>query len=311
MEVLPREAYGWDELIANCRDEYDVWSKLVPRACADLGVRDAVVPPHFPVFLADALRAAGLTLRVEPDVFVARRRVKTARELAGIRRAQATAEAAMAVAREMIAECRPAEDIRAAIQNVYGERACDFDDAMVATGPQSASYHEMGEGPLTPGEPVVVDLWPRDRRSRCWTDMTRTFVAGAAEPPALLHEMWRLCRDSLEASYALIRAGADGAAVYAASCEPFEAAGWPTQRTKAPGEPILDGYAHGLGHGVGLDVHERPNLARLGDQLVAGDVIAIEPALYRQDFGGCRLEDVVLVTEDGYERLTDFPYELA
>src|SRR5215216_7456254 len=90
VEVLPREAYGWDELIANCRDEYDVWSKLVPRACADLGVRDAVVPPHFPVFLADALRAAGLTLRVEPDVFVARRRVKTARELAGIRRAQAT-----------------------------------------------------------------------------------------------------------------------------------------------------------------------------------------------------------------------------
>ena len=90
----------------------------------------------------------------------------------------------------------------------------------------------------------------------------------------------------------------------------FEAVGWPTQRTKAPGEPIVDGYAHGLGHGVGLDIHERPNLGRLGDRLVAGDVIAIEPALYRQGFGGCRLEDLVLVTEDGYERITDFPYEL-
>jgi Xaa-Pro aminopeptidase len=311
VEVLPREAYGWDELIATTRDEYATWTAVVPRACADLDIRDVTVPPQFPVFMADALRAAGVTLRVDAGLFVDRRRVKTAHELAGIRRAQATADAAMGVARGLIGECRPAEEIRAAIQTVYSERDCHFDDAMVAPGPQSASYHEMGEGPLTPGEPVVVDLFPRDRRSRCWSDMTRTFVAGGAEPPEPLAEMWRLCRRSLDASYAAIRAGADGTAVWAASCEPFEAAGWPTQRTKAPGEPIVDGYAHGLGHGVGLDIHERPNLGRLGDPLVAGDVIAIEPALYRQGFGGCRLEDLVLVTEDGYERITDFPYELA
>jgi Xaa-Pro aminopeptidase len=311
VEVLPREDYGWDELVNTCRDEYEVWTRVVPRACADLGIRDAAVPPQFPVFLADALRAAGFTLRVDRDLFVARRRVKTAHQLAGIRRAQAAADAAMAVARNLIAECHPVERVRAAIQAVYDERGCHFDDAMIAPGPQSASYHEMGEGPLTPGEPVVVDLWPRDRRSRCWTDMTRTFVAGGTEPPGQLAEMWRLCRESLDASYALIRAGADGAAVYAASCAPFEAAGWPTQRTKAPGEAMVDGYVHGLGHGIGLEVHERPSLARLGDELVAGDVIAIEPALYRQGFGGCRLEDLVLVTDDGYERLTDFPYELA
>ena len=181
---------------------------------------------------------------------------------------------------------------------------------MVAPGAESASYHEMGDGPLTPGDPVVVDLWPRDRRSRCWADMTRTFVAGGAAPPPQLAEMWRLCRESLDAAYAAIRAGADGAAVHAASCEPFEAAGWPTQRTKADGAAMVDGYAHGLGHGVGLDVHERPNLDRLGDELVAGDVIAIEAALYRRGFGGCRLEDLVLVTDHGCERLTDFPYEL-
>ena len=71
-----------------------------------------------------------------------------------------------------------------------------------------------------------------------------------------------------------------------------------------------EGFVHGLGHGLGLDVHERPNLARLGDELVAGDVIAIEPALYRPGFGGCRLEDVVLVTEDGCERIGSFPYDL-
>jgi Xaa-Pro aminopeptidase len=122
--------------------------------------------------------------------------------------------------------------------------------------------------------------------------------------------MWTLCRTSLDAALARIRPGAHGTDVWAAACEPFEAAGWPTQRTKAPGEALDDGFAHGLGHGVGLEVHERPNLGRLGDELVAGDVIAIEPALYRAGFGGCRLEDVLLVTGDGFERLTDFPYDL-
>ena len=61
---------------------------------------------------------------------------------------------------------------------------------------------------------------------------------------------------------------------------------------------------------MGLEVHERPNLGRIGDELVAGDVIAIEPGCYRRGFGGCRLEDTVLVTAGGYETLTDFPYDL-
>ena len=73
---------------------------------------------------------------------------------------------------------------------------------------------------------------------------------------------------------------------------------------------LRDGFFHSLGHGVGLEIHERPNLGRAADTLVAGDVIAVEPGCYRQGYGGCRLEDLVLVTEDGGEILTDFPYDL-
>jgi Xaa-Pro aminopeptidase len=74
---------------------------------------------------------------------------------------------------------------------------------------------------------------------------------------------------------------------------------------------LEDGFFHGLGHGVGLEVHEAPNLGRGGTaELVPGDVVTLEPGLYRQGFGGCRLEDLVLVTEDGAENLTDFPYDL-
>jgi Xaa-Pro aminopeptidase len=91
----------------------------------------------------------------------------------------------------------------------------------------------------------------------------------------------------------------------------YEAAGHPTQRSKSEGQVLRDGFFHGLGHGVGLDVHEEPGLGRSGDDLLAGDVITLEPGTYRQGYGGVRLEDLLVVTEDGSETLTDFPYELA
>lgn len=108
------------------------------------------------------------------------------------------------------------------------------------------------------------------------------------------------------------RAGVTGRELFAIACEVFEEAGEPTQRTKPEGESLADGFFHSLGHGVGLEVHEEPALGRIGtDELVAGDVVAVEPGCYRKGYGGVRLEDLVLVTEEGCERLTSFPHELA
>ena len=94
------------------------------------------------------------------------------------------------------------------------------------------------------------------------------------------------------------------------TCELFQEHGFPTQLTKDPLKPLEDGFFHSLGHGVGLEVHELPSLGRLGTELVPGDVLAVEPGLYRKGFGGCRLEDLVLVTENGAENLTKYPYDL-
>jgi Xaa-Pro aminopeptidase len=220
----------------------------------------------------------------------------------------------MAVAARMIRELPnglTSEAVRAEMQALCDARDCDLpDDVIVSHGPQGAVGHEPGHGPIGEGEAVIVDIWPRDRASRCWADMTRTFVAGGMEPPEELAEYWRLTRESLDRSFAAVRAGADGRDIYALSCEPFEAAGYPTQRSKPPGKTLDEGYYHGLGHGVGLEVHERPNLGRTPDPLVAGDVITLEPGIYRKEFGGVRLEDLVLVGEEGAELLTDFPYDL-
>jgi Xaa-Pro aminopeptidase len=218
------------------------------------------------------------------------------------------------VGAQLIRELRPgltSEEVRAAMQAVCDEHGCELpDDVIVSHGPQGAIGHESGHGEIGRGEPVIVDIWPRDRASRCWADMTRTFIAGGGEPSEEIGRYWALTRESLRRIYPMIRAGADCPAIYAASCEPYHEAGLKTQLNKEPGTVLRDGFFHGLGHGVGLDVHERPGLGRAPDMLRAGDVITIEPGCYRQGYGGVRLEDLVLVTEDGCETLTDFPYDL-
>jgi Xaa-Pro aminopeptidase len=314
--VEPIDPYdlGVDELFASGISREQVDLELCLRACERFGVRSATVPSDFPVGVADHLRDAGIDLTVDPEAFVNRRREKTEAEIAGIRRAQTAADAAMAVGARMIHEL-PAgltsEEVRSAMQAVCDEHGCDLpDDSIVSHGPQGAIGHEAGHGEIAAGEPVIVDIWPRDRSSRCWSDMTRTFVAGGAEPSSELRHWWELTRESLEASFAAVRAGADAQAIYGVSCEPFEAAGLPTQRSKPAGTKLDEGYYHSLGHGVGLEVHERPNLGRTPDTLITGDVITLEPGCYRKDLGGVRLEDLVLVTEGGAELLTNFPYDL-
>jgi Xaa-Pro aminopeptidase len=202
------------------------------------------------------------------------------------------------------------ERLKAAVSAAFLEHGCSAEVFVVAHGPQAAIGHHAGEGEIRAGEPVVVDLWPRDNASSCWADMTRTFVVG--EVPAEVAEWQALCREALERALAELRPGVTGKELFDTVCDLFEAAGQPTQRTKAEGEVLDRGFYHALGHGVGLEVHELPLLNLLGHQpLVAGDVIAIEPGLYRPELGGVRLEDLVLVTEGGSENLTEFPYDLA
>jgi Xaa-Pro aminopeptidase len=314
IEVLDPYDLGADELFSRGITRHEVELELSRRACERMGVGRALVPPEFPVGLADHLRAAGIELFVDPEPFVNKRRVKTESEIEGIRRAQGAADEAMAVGSRLIRELRSgltSEEVRSEMQAVCDAHGCDLpDDAIVSHGPQSAVGHEPGHGPIGEGEVVIVDIWPRDRVSRCWADMTRTFIAGGVEPPEELAEYWRLTREALDRSFAEVRAGADCQQIYAISCEPFENAGYPTQRSKPAGAKLDEGYYHSLGHGVGLEVHERPNLGRTPDTLMAGDVITLEPGIYSKALGGVRLEDLVLVGEDGAELLTDFPYEL-
>ena len=280
----------------------------------------ATVPAEFPVEVADHLRANGIELVPDRAFFNDRRRSKNEAEIAGIRRAQRATEAAMATARDLLrradaggdvlvldGEPLTCERIKGELGRVFSDHNAVAEEMIVAHGPQTAVGHDAGSGPIAPGEPIVLDLFPRDRESACWADMTRTFCVG--EPPAELVEFHKLTREALDLSLGLVKPGANGREIHLAVCRFYEEHGHKTQLSKQRGEVLLEGFFHGLGHGVGLEVHEAPSLGMSGtnDTLVPGDVVTLEPGLYRDGFGGCRLEDLVLVTETGAENLTRLP----
>jgi Xaa-Pro aminopeptidase len=315
IEVLDPFELGLDSLLNQGVGFLEAEIETDLRACKELGLTEAIVPPDFPLAWADKLRGEGIEIGVDSDAFDLRRRKKTDAQLDGIRRAQRAADAAMGAAAALLREL-PAgltcEQVRERMQDVCAEHDAELPDtAIVAHGAQSASGHEEGHGAIDGGGIVLIDIWPRDKESRCWADMTRTFVAGGEAPPAELQEYWELTRASLDAVMPLLKPGAVCREIHGASCEPFEAAGKPTVRTKPPDTTLEEGYYHGLGHGVGLEVHERPNLGRSDERLMAGDVVTVEPGCYRPGFGGCRLEDLVVITDDGCEVLTEFPYSLS
>ncbi|HEY2355637.1 MAG TPA: Xaa-Pro peptidase family protein [Gaiellaceae bacterium] len=322
-EVQIAEEFGIDELIAQGLPWRELRAQLLIREVASLGTKQFSVPESFPLWLADRLRAEGFELEVDQELFDDRRRSKTDAQIAGMRRAQTAAEAAMDTCRDLLrrseisgdqllldGEPLTVERVKAAMSATFTAHDCTSEDFIVAPGAQGAVGHDMGSGPIRPHTPIVVDIWPRDNGSAVYTDMTRTFVVGDVADD--VREWHRLCKEALDRAIAETKPGVTGQSLHFGSCEIFEAAGEPTQRTKTPGEPLSDGFFHSLGHGVGLEVHEAPGVGQLSDKpLVAGDCITIEPGLYRQGYGGVRLEDNVLVTETGAENLANYPYDLA
>jgi Xaa-Pro aminopeptidase len=306
-DVRSFEELGLNEALSRGVPLDDAITESVARGCQELGLTSAVVPRDFPLQVADHLRAGGMDLHADGELFDLRRRSKSPGELEGIRRGMRGAEAAMAAVRAGLAGGeRSVDALRQAARRAFiDEGTVPHDMVVIAPGAYGADPHAEGEGTVEEGVPIVVDVFPRDLATGAWGDLTRTLCVG--EPPAELVEWHRHVREAQRLATEAVRAGVSGETLNRIAAGYLSEQGY---ATRLGGQEIEEGFIHYLGHGLGLDLHEAPTLDEGGEVLVAGDVVTIEPGLYRPGWGGCRIEDVVLVTETGYEMLTDCPYDL-
>ena len=287
----------------------------------DYGVESVAAPARFPLATADGVRGEGVAVEADAEDVVSRIRArKTDAEVDHVRAAQRANEAAMRAAETLIRESTvddesgelryegaalTSERVKEEIEVTLLREGCALDETIVACGVDAADPHDRGSGPLRADEPVIVDIFPRSKATKYHADTTRTFVRGT--PTDEVRRRFEVTHEALRAGLDAIEPGAAGEDVHAAVCDVYEDAGYSTLRADPRTET---GFIHSTGHGVGLDVHELPRLSLDGGELEPGNVVTVEPGLYDPAVGGVRIEDLVVVTEDGYENLTDYPIQL-
>jgi Xaa-Pro aminopeptidase len=289
------------------------WALALLRRAKVPGVR---VAPDFPLSAARVLEQAGVAVDIAAaGTLRPARMVKTSEEIANIRVAQRAAVAGVQRAAQMIrgsetdaggrlrfeGRALTSERIKEAIRETVLRYGCIDGGTIVAGGRQGADPHECGSGPLRAGEFIVVDLFPRHLETGYWGDLTRTFMRGA--PSVRQRAMYAAVRRAQRLALSMLRGGVKGATVHTAASECLAAAGFET--TVRDGLPV--GFIHGTGHGVGLEIHEAPSLSKLDVTLRPGMVVTVEPGLYYPELGGVRIEDTVVVTEEGHDWLARCP----
>lgn len=279
------------------------------------GITRVVGDRTLPLIFSEMVRRAGIDVECDMDMGVLERRQKDDQEIAWLRESQRVTEGAMEMACRLVAQAQvnangvlysdgkplTSARVRAAIDHWLLDRGFANPPSIVAGGPGGADCHNLGSGELQTGQPVIIDIFPRDRTTHYYGDCTRTVVHG--DPSEELKRMHAAVVEAKAAAISAVKPGVTGEAIHAATTECITRCGY---QMGLPTDDAPDSYCamtHGTGHGVGLDVHEPPLLDVKGPDLVRGDVLTIEPGLYRRDLGGVRVEDMVVVTEEGCENL--------
>ena len=283
------------------------------------GCKEVVVDRSLPMIYAEMLNRAGIAVRCDTEWGLIERRQKDAAEIAAIRFAQQQTEEVMRIACQTIARSQidsdnflvidgqrlTSERMQTKIDVWLLERGFSNPTSIVAGGPVGADCHDHGHGPLKSMEPIIVDIFPRDKKSLYNGDCTRTVVHGKVSDK--IASMHAAVVKAKSAATMAIRAGVTGQFVHEATSRSIESSGY--QMGFAPDGASYDftSMTHGTGHGLGLEVHEPPLLAVGGPELLVGDVVTVEPGLYCKAIGGIRLEDMVVVTQDGCINLNSLP----
>ena len=178
---------------------------------------------------------------------------------------------------------------------------CTGQHTIVACGEDGCDPHQQGSGPLLAGQPIILDIFPRSEESGYFGDITRTVLKGEAS--SRQRDLYRAVEEGQQLALERIRAGVDGSDIHRAIEALFTDRGFETGERNGR----MQGFFHGTGHGLGLEIHEAPSIGKRRDILQVGQVVTVEPGLYYQGLGGVRIEDVVVGEEEGCRNLTSFP----
>jgi Xaa-Pro aminopeptidase len=316
-EAAVDKILSWSRIAARVerRGEQASPAAVIGEALRVLGIRRADVPWAFPSGLARELESAGLRLTIGPDPFWPERAIKSPAEIRAVERALRAAEAGIAAGIEALRSCRvrrdgflardgrifEAEDLRAAVDmRVIAEGAIP-QGTICAPGDQAVDPHGVGHGPIRAHVPVVIDVFPRSARTGYFGDLSRTVVRGRA--PERLKEVYGVVSEAVELAFSRLREGASGQAIHQEIHELFVRRGYPTGVRAGRRQ----GFFHGTGHGLGLDLHEAPSISKRPAVLRAGHVVTVEPGLYYLGLGGVRIEDVAVVGKLRARNLTRAP----
>jgi Xaa-Pro aminopeptidase len=279
-------------------------------------VRRASAPYDFPLGLASNLVADGIRIDPVQDNFWRDREFKTPDELNQIQKAIQIAESGLARAMEVLraSETKPgnrlvwagktltSEILRAEIDIAILRAGGSPRDSIVAGGNQACDPHDIGSGPLKANSLILIDLFPRDASTGYYGDLTRTVVRGRANEAQ--RKLWNTVVEGQELALRAIRPAGDGAALQKHVSDFFTQRGYPTGIR----DGRWSGFFHGLGHGLGLEIHEAPRISKT--IFKPGQLLTVEPGLYFHGTGGVRIEDDGVVTEKGFKVMSKFPKQL-
>jgi Xaa-Pro aminopeptidase len=279
-------------------------------------IRNIVIPANFPTLLADELRARRFVLKVRKDPFFPEREKKRDDEVKKIRDSLRAAEIGLNAGLATLKKAKIGRDrylyiggarltserLKTAVNTAIMAQGWVPSHTIISSGDQCCDPHHEGSGPIKAHSSIIFDIFPRSQKTGYFGDLSRTVVRGRASDR--LKEAYHTVQAGQQVAYRAIRHGADGKEIHQRILALFEQRGFPTGRI----DGRMQGFFHGTGHGLGLDIHEPPRISPGGAPLRAGHVVTVEPGLYYIGMGGVRLEDVVLVTKTGNRNLTrDIP----
>ncbi len=283
------------------------------------GIQEITVDRSLPAIYSEMARRAGLKVHCDTEWGILERRQKDAQEIDWIQKAQSVTEEVMELAcrtvgradvgndGELLIDGKPltSEILMRKIDLWLLDRGYSNPGSIVAGGKVGADCHDHGHGVLRTGEPVIVDIYPRDKQTLYNGDCTRTVVHGTI--PERVAKMHAAVVAAKKAATDAVKAGVTGEQVHLATSRSMEASGFAMGFGPEGTSSSFTSMTHGTGHGLGLEVHEPPLLDKGGPPLLVGDVITIEPGLYCAEIGGVRVEDMVVVTEEGSINLNKLP----